>query len=141
MSNLGDVDQIAVVRQRQTAQIRIDDHRLGVLHAAGAGRRVPRMADRERSAHLGQVTLVEDMAYQADAGQVVQAGAIGSADARTLLAAVLQGEQTEKCQSSWLVAWGVDPDDTALLPRFGHGMPPSQAALNSATLAARTLSR
>jgi hypothetical protein len=77
------------VRQRQAASIRLDDDRLSVLGAARAGGRVARVANAESATQLGQVTLVEDLADQTHARQVAEAFAVGGADARALLAAML----------------------------------------------------
>ena len=93
---LGGVDQVAVVAQRQAgAGLGGAERRLGVLPRGGAGRGVPGVADGEVAAQAAQRRLVEDLADQPEVLVDDDRGAVGHRDPGRLLTAVLEGVQTE----------------------------------------------
>ncbi len=66
-AELGGVDEIAVVRDRELAAVGIDDERLGVLGRAGPGGRVAHVADGASALELIEVVHLEDLRDKAHA--------------------------------------------------------------------------
>ena len=93
-----------------TLQDRLAKGPLSLAEATKIGMEVADALDR-RATQLDQVTLVEDLADQPHAGQVVQALPVRRADAGALLAAMLEGVHGEERQSGRLGGLGHDGDD------------------------------
>ena len=118
---LGGVDQVAVVAQRQAGAGRGGaERRLGVLPGGGAGRGVAGVADREVAAQAAQRRLVEDLADQPEVLVDDDDGAVGHRDAGRLLTAVLEGVQTEVGQLRDLFPRRPDAEDATGVLRSGR---------------------
>ena len=117
---LGGVDQVAVVAQRQAgAGLGGAERRLGVLPGGGAGRGVPGVADREVAAQAAQGRLVEDLADQPEVLVDDDGGAVGHRDPGRLLTAVLEGVQAEIGQLRDLLPRRPDTEDATGVLRSG----------------------
>src|SRR4051794_2412096 len=91
---------------------------LRVLPLVGAGRRVADVADRQVAAQRPQVVLLEHLRDEAERalGDDVAAD-VGGRDPRGLLPTMLQRVEGEVGEPGDVVLRGVDPEDTALVPR------------------------
>src|SRR4029077_5868094 len=87
------VDQIAVVPERELAEVAAHHQRLGVLAPARSSRGVASVADRREAGQPREVLLLERLADQSHAGMDVQLGAVRGGDAGALLTPVLGGGQ------------------------------------------------
>ena len=85
------VGQVAVVGDRQRALVALDVERLRIARADVARSRVARMADRHVAGQLLKFVLAEDLADEAHAFARLDGPAVAGANARALLAPVLQG--------------------------------------------------
>ena len=118
VAQLGRVDDVAVVGQRQRPVHRLDHERLDVAIVARAGRRVARVADGVIADERRQRLAGEDVGHQA--GLLVDANAAAVADrqAGAFLAAMLEGEQAEEGQlGDPVAARGRQPEHPALVVR------------------------
>ena len=113
------VDEVAVVAEGDLAVGAGDAERLGVLQAAGAGRRVAVVADGDVAAEVTEVLFVEDLGDEAHAGVDVKLVAVGCGDARALLASVLERVEAVEGHSCHVFVGGVDAEDAAVLPGTG----------------------
>ena len=114
---LGGVDEVAVVAERELAVADAAEHRLGVAPRARAGGRVAGVADGEVAGERGQRAVVEHVGHEAhvlDDGDVL---AVADRHARRLLAPVLQGVEAEVGQVGDRLARGVHAEDAARLLR------------------------
>jgi len=89
---LGGVDQVAVMRERERAVHRLHVERLGVAEARLAGRRVPGMTDGQRPGQLLDVGLGEGARDEAEALADPYPAAVGRSESRGLLTPVLERE-------------------------------------------------
>ena len=88
------IDQVAVVPHRHLHAPAVLAHeRLGIGHAAGAGGRVPIMADATAPLETLEYLGVEDFADQAHADVMLDGSAVGDGDPGRLLSTVLLGVQ------------------------------------------------
>ena len=141
LRELGGVDQVAVVRQRDgggraTVDVRgvrpasgaplrartarreaCAQGRLRVLPVGRAGGGVPGVADRDMAPQARQGRLVEDLGDQAEVLVDDDPVAVADRDAGGLLAAVLQRVQAEVGQLGDLLAGRPDPEHAALVLR------------------------
>src|SRR5439155_6952597 len=106
LAQLPDVDQVAVVAERDGARAPVLDEGLRVRPLRRAGRRVAVVADRYLAAQAAQLLLVEDLGDQPEVAQRGQAAVLGDGDSRRLLAAVLQREQAEVRQPRHVAVGG-----------------------------------
>ena len=110
-------DQIAVMRHRNRAFIRLHQNRLRVQQRRVAGGRIARVPDGQRAAYLRQHVFGEDIGNHAH--RLVDAGsqAIGGNNPRRFLPAMLQSVQA---QVSQLLRLGMSEDrhHTALVVKF-----------------------
>ena len=91
------VGEVAVVGERQAAEVEIGEDRLDVAVRRAAGRGVAVMADRRIALQLGDDRLLaEDVADQAGGAVVVEMSAVEGDDAGGFLAAMLQRMQAER---------------------------------------------
>src|SRR4051812_25845684 len=118
---LDDVDEVAVVRERDLALVRAPD-RLGVLPRVGAGGRVADVADRHVALQRAQLLLVEDLVDEPLVAHREDMAALGGGDARRLLPAVLQGIEREIGETRDLAPWGDDAEHAALIARSVAGI-------------------
>ena len=88
-AQLGEIYEITVVRQRQTAARILDHQRLAVADRRRAGRRVAVMPDRAGAFELLDDRVVENVGDQAHPAMGDQGLAVGRDDARGLLPAML----------------------------------------------------
>ena len=89
------VDQVAVVRNRDQSLGRLHADRLRIQQRRVAGRRIARVADGHRARQLLQHVVGEDLRHQPHALDVGQVLAVGRGDARRLLSAMLQRIEAE----------------------------------------------
>ena len=118
LADLAGVDDVAVVPQRQFAVVALQQQRLRVAGAGGAGRRVARMADGGVAAQGGHGTLVEDLGDEAHAGAKPQAVAVGRADAGALLPAMLQRVEAVEGEPRDVELGREDTEHTAGFPHL-----------------------
>ena len=119
------VDEVAVVAERDLAVGAGDAERLGVLQAAGAGRRVAGVADGDVAAEVAEVLFVEDLGDEAHAEVAVELMTVGCDDSRALLASMLERVQAVEGHSCRVFVGGVDAEDAAVLPGTGAHLPPA----------------
>ena len=113
LGQLPGVDQVAVVAEGDLEVAGGLVGGLGVLPEAGARRRVADVPDGDVARQRGELLLVEDLGDQAHVLVDDDRGALGDRDARRLLAAVLEGEQTVVGEVGCLHSGGMDADDPA----------------------------
>ena len=113
LAQLVGVDQVAVVAERDRAVRGGAERRLGVLPGAGPGRGVAGVADREVALERVQGGLVEDLRDQAHVLVDEDLAAVADRDAGRLLAAVLEGVETEVGELGDVLAGGPDAEDAA----------------------------
>ena len=91
-ADFGGVDHVAVVRDAHGPAVAgvLEQDRLGVAEAAGAGRRVAGVADRRDAVERAELVLGEDLRDEPHAGLQRELPAVGGADAGALLPAVLE---------------------------------------------------
>ena len=92
VAELGGVDHVAVVRERELDGVAADVDGLSVERAARARGRVPGMADGDVPRQSLDVLLAEGVGHEADVGEGAEDGAVSGGDAGGLLSAVLEGE-------------------------------------------------
>ena len=97
-AQLGSVDQIAVVGQRKGSEARHQNHWLGIADPAAASCGITVVANGEIARHPGEHVLIEHLADQAHVFVKTDFALVKDSDACGLLAAVLQGIQTEISQ-------------------------------------------
>ena len=107
------VGEVAVVTQGDAAGRGRPERRLGVLPDAGAGGRVPGVADGQVAAQRVEGRLVEDLRHQAHVLEDHDLGAVADRDAGGFLAAVLERVETEVGELGHLLARGPDAEDAA----------------------------
>ena len=91
------VGEIAVVADREAAGIEFGEQRLHVAQDGGAGGGIADMADRGVAGQaLDHLAAGKRVADQAEPAFAVKAGAVEGDDAGGLLAAMLQGVQSER---------------------------------------------
>ena len=112
-AQLGGVDEVAVVPERDGARLAVVDERLRVRPLGAAGRRVPRVADRDLAAQAPEAPLVEDLADEAHLAHRGQPAALGDGDPRRLLAAVLEREEPEVRKPGDVALARADAEDAA----------------------------
>src|SRR5580765_3372341 len=117
VAQLGTVDQVAVVRERDGAVVVAAEGGLGVLPRRAAGRRVAAVADREVALERGQRALVEDLRDQAHVLVDQQPLAVGRRDAGALLPTVLQGVEAVVGELCDVLAGSPDAEDTTCVLR------------------------
>ena len=110
---LADVDQVAVVAERDGARAAVLDERLRVRPLRRAGRRVAVVADRDLAAQAAELLLVEDLGDEPEVAQRRQAPVLGDRDPRRLLAAMLQREEAEVREPRDVAVGCVDAEDAA----------------------------
>ena len=108
------IHQVAVVRQREAAEIRFHPDRLRVPQKRRAGRRIPIVTDRGVADEFVQFIFAENVRDLAHAGFAIQAFAVGADDARGFLSAMLQGIEAQIREIRGL-GTTVDAVDTAFL--------------------------
>ena len=109
------VRQVAVVADREAAEIEIGEQRLNVAQRDLAGRRIADMPDRRRTRQTrDDVLRAEIVADQTGAAMRAELVAVIGDDAGRLLAAMLQGVQAERGQRRRVLV-PVDPENTAFL--------------------------
>ena len=113
VAQLGRVDEVAVVPERDGAPAAVLDQRLRVRPLRRAGRRVARVADRDVAVQAAQLLLVEDLRDEAHVAQHGQAAVVGDGDPGRLLAAVLEREQPEVGDARDVALGGADAEDAA----------------------------
>ena len=113
VGELGGVDQVAVVAERDLVAGGLAGDGLGVLPGAGAGGAVAGVPDGEVPGQSVELAVVEDRRDQAVVLQGDQLGAVGHGHAGSLLAAVLQGEQPEVGEVGDRLPRRVDAEDPA----------------------------
>ena len=113
VAHLTDVDEVAVVAERDRARAAVLDERLRVRPLRRARRRVARVADRDLAAQAVQLLLVEDLRDEAEVAQRRQPAVLGDGDPRRLLAAVLEREQAEVGEARDVAFGGVDAEHAA----------------------------
>ena len=107
------IGQIAVVADRQPAELEIGEQRLDVAHRHLAGRRIAHMADRRVPAQaLDDLLRAEIVADLPHAAMGVELLAVIGDDAGRFLAAMLQRVQAERRQRR-AVGMAVDAEDAA----------------------------
>ena len=114
LAELAGVGEIAVVADRQTAELKIGKQRLNVAQPRPPGRRIPVMADRRVAGELlHHLRRAEVVAHLADTAVGVEVVAVMADDAASFLPAMLQGVETQRGQCRRLVV-SVHPEDAAL---------------------------
>src|SRR5439155_24811797 len=111
--HLADVDQVAVVAQRDRAPPAVLDERLRVRPLRRAGRRVAVMADRDLAAEATKLLLVEDLGDETEVAQRREAPVLGDRDSGRLLASMLESEKAEVREPRNVAVGRVDPEDAA----------------------------
>ena len=102
------VGEVAVVAQRHVAVVEAEDERLDVVGGAGAGGGVVHMADGLVSGEPADLAFVaEHLGQQAKAAMADQMAIVVRHDAGALLAAMLQGVESEIGETGGV---GVAPD-------------------------------
>ena len=122
VAQLGGVDQVAVVAERDAAARRGGAERgLGVLPGGGPGGGVAAVADGDVALQRAQHLLVEDLADQAEV--LVDDGAppVGHGHARRLLPPVLEGVEAVVGEVGDVLARGPDAEDATLFGGTGSG--------------------
>jgi hypothetical protein len=94
--DLEGIDDIAVVGQRQSSVMALDQDRLSIAKAAAAGGGVTGMADSQFTGKTVKVLLTESLSNQPHFGMNVDVLAVGGSNAGALLAPVLEGIQPKK---------------------------------------------
>src|SRR5579862_9079205 len=95
LTNILRVDQIAIVRQRHHAFVRLHHDGLRIEQRRIARRRIARVTDAQSPPHFRQNLFVENISDQAHGLVHMQSHAIGGDDARRLLSTVLQRMQSQ----------------------------------------------
>ncbi len=113
LAQVGGVDQVAVVAQRDRAVGGGAERRLRVVPGAGAGGGVARVADRQVPLERVQRGLVEDLRDQAHVLVDQDLAAVAHRDAGRLLAAVLEGVEAEVGQLGDVLTGRPDTEDPA----------------------------
>ena len=113
LGELGGVDQVAVVAERDRTVGGGAERRLGVLPHGGAGGRVAGVTDGDMALEGAERGLVEDLGDQAHVLEDEDLGAVAHRDARGLLSTVLQGVQPEIGEFGDLFARSPDTEDAA----------------------------
>ncbi len=113
LAQLADVDEVAVVPERDRARAAVVEQRLRVRPRRRAGRRVARVADRDLAAQAVELLLVEHLRDEAEVAHPREATALGDGDSRRLLAAVLEREEAEVREPRDVVAGRVHAEDSA----------------------------
>ena len=113
LEELGGVDEVAVVRERDRAGVVATEGGLRVFPRGPAGRRVAAVADGDVPAQCRQAALVEDLGDQPHVLVDEDLLAVARGDARGLLAAVLQGVEAVVGQLGDILARRPDTEDTA----------------------------
>ena len=111
------IHQIAIVRQRHHAFVRLHHDGLGVEQRGIARRRITRVANGQRAAQLGQNAFLKNIGDQAHGFVHVQSHAVGGDNARRLLAAMLQSVQAEVGELLGL-RMGIDGHHPAFVAKF-----------------------
>jgi hypothetical protein len=112
LPQLADVDEVAVVAERDRARPPVLDERLRIRPLRRAGRRVAVVADRHLAPEAAELLLVEDLGDEPEVAQPCQATVLGDRDARRLLAAMLECEQPEVRKPRDVAVGGVDAEDS-----------------------------
>ena len=113
LPQLADVDEVAVVPERDGARAAVVEERLRVRPRRRAGRRVARVADRDVAVQAVELLLVEHLRDEPEVAQRREPAVVGDRDARRLLAAVLEREEAEVREPRDVVAGRVDAEDAA----------------------------
>ena len=114
LTELGSVGQVTVVRDGNLAAGAIDRERLGVAQVGRTRGRVARVADGDGAGHVMQDASLEDLRDQSHAFMGVELLAVGSDDARALLAAMLEGVEAVIGQLR-SIRMAVNAEDTAVM--------------------------
>ena len=104
VAQLADVDEVAVVPERDGARAPVVEERLRVRPGRRAGRRVARVADRDLAAEAVKLLLVEHLRDEPEVAHPRQPAVLGDRDPRRLLAAVLEREEAEVREARDVVA-------------------------------------
>ena len=107
------VHEIAVVAQRDRARAAVVDQRLRIRPPVRARRRVARVPDRELSGERLELLLVEDLGDETHVANDGQPPRVRDCDPRRLLAAVLEGEETEVRKTRDVAFLRANPEDAA----------------------------
>ena len=111
------IRQVSVVRERDLTEVRVLEQRLCVDDDRGAGRRIPRVTDRDVPGEPAEHVFIEDARDQTHLAMTHDRGAVRYRDAGRFLTAMLQRVQPEIRVPRDFVSGGVDADDPA---RFVH---------------------
>ncbi|GAA3228307.1 hypothetical protein GCM10020256_40460 [Streptomyces thermocoprophilus] len=121
LGELGRVDQVAVVAERDGAVRGGAERRLGVLPHGGAGGGVPGVSYRDVALEGAEGGLVEDLGDQAHVLEDEDLGAVADRDSRGFLAPMLEGVEPEVRELGDLFARSPDTEDaTRVLGGLSH---------------------
>ncbi len=122
LGELGGVDEVAVVAERDRAVRGGTERRLGVLPHGGTGGRVAGVTDRDMTLERTERGLVEDLGHQAHVLEDEDLGAVADRDSRGFLAPMLEGVEPEVRELCDLFARSPDTEDaTRVLGAFLAG--------------------
>src|SRR5258706_1491804 len=117
ITQLGRIDQVAVVAQRQRPIHGFDHKRLDVAHTRRTGGRVARMPDGVMAFQGSQGLRRKNLSDQPDVCIHGHRAHVRNGNTGGLLPAVLQREQAEKGHARHVLIGGKDTDQAALLMR------------------------
>jgi len=109
------VDNTPVVGEGDSVRSFANDDGLDVAYPTGATGRVAIMTDGDIPGEPAQGLLTEYLGYQAHIGTEVDSLAVSSSNTRTLLATVLESEQSEEGKPSYILIWGINTKNAASL--------------------------
>ena len=115
-AQLGGIDQVAVVRNGERAAAVVDEERLGVGDAVGAGGGIADVAHRHVAGQLVEPVAAEDLVDEPLVLEDLELVAVAGDDPGALLAAMLKGIEAEVDHLGGL-GMTEDADDAALFAR------------------------